>query len=202
VAIAQWNDWNIYTGGKEHKKYQRPRDFIKFDDNNPIEPFKIGYTLHPYQLIGVNWLAYNWHQGRSCILADEMGLGKTVQIIAFCRYLYLKQNLKGPFLVLAPLSTLAHWQRHFSTWWSGVNAVIYHGTEKARKIILRSNGWNVDVPITSHYRQGPKKGKKRGPKKKHLTGNAYYAAKAKKNFYYQDMGKKGGRPRIYNRIEQ
>ena len=74
--------------------------------------------------------------------------------------------------------------------------------EKARKLILRSNGWNVDVPITSHYRQAPKKGKKRGPKKKHLTGNAYYAAKAQKNFYYQDMGKKGGRPRIYNRIEQ
>ena len=72
---------------------------------------------------------------------------------------------------------------------------------KIRKIILRKNGWNVDVPITSHYRQGPKKGKKRGPKK-HLTGNAYYAAKAKKNFYYQDMGAKGGRPRIYNEIKR
>ena len=71
---------------------------------------------------------------------------------------------------------------------------------KIRKILLRKNGWNVDVPITSHYRQGPKK-KKRGPKK-HLTGNAYYAAKAQKNFYYQDMGKKGGRPRIYNKVEQ
>ena len=76
--------------------------------------------------------------------------------------------------------------------------------EKAKKLLLRKNGWNVDVPITSHYRQGPKRGKKRGPKKKHLTGNSYYAAKAAKgpkNFYYQDMGKKGGRPRIYNRIE-
>ena len=73
--------------------------------------------------------------------------------------------------------------------------------EKARKLILRSNGWNVDVPITSHYRQGPKRTRKKY-RKKHLTGNAYYAAKAKKNFYYQDMGKKGGRPRIYNRIEQ
>jgi hypothetical protein len=72
--------------------------------------------------------------------------------------------------------------------------------EKIRKIILRKGGWNVDVPITSHYRQGLKvgrwkvnapaksreklvlnfHGKKRGrPKKKHLTGNAYYAAKAK-----------------------
>ena len=73
--------------------------------------------------------------------------------------------------------------------------------QQIKKIFLRKNGWNVDVPITSHYRQGPKRGRGR-PKKKHLTGNAYYAAKAKKNFYYQDMGKKGGRPRIYNRIEQ
>ena len=60
---------------------------------------------------------------------------------------------------------------------------------KIRKVILRKEGWNVDVPITSHYRQGPKR--KRGrPKKKKLTGNSYYAA----------MGKKGGRPRIYNNV--
>ena len=72
---------------------------------------------------------------------------------------------------------------------------------KIRKILLRKKGWNVDVPITSHYRQGPKRGKKRGPKK-HLTGNAYYAAKAKKNLYYSDMGAKGGRPRIYNEIKR
>ena len=74
--------------------------------------------------------------------------------------------------------------------------------QKIRKIILRKEGWNVDIPITSHYRQGPKRGKRGRPKKKHLTGNAYYAAKAQKNFYYAEMGKKGGRPRIYNRIEQ
>ena len=56
---------------------------------------------------------------------------------------------------------------------------------RIRKILLRKNGWNVDVPITSHYRQGPKQ---RGrPKKKRLTGNSYYAA----------MGKKGGRPKLY-----
>ena len=56
--------------------------------------------------------------------------------------------------------------------------------QQIRKIILRKNGWNVDVPITSHYRQGPKR-KKGRPKK--LTGNSYYAA----------MGKKGGRPKLY-----
>ena len=74
---------------------------------------------------------------------------------------------------------------------------------KVRKVILKKNGWNVDVPITSHYRQGPKRKRKPKYRKKHLTGNAYYAAKAakemkKKNIYYQGMGAKGGRPRIYN----
>ena len=74
--------------------------------------------------------------------------------------------------------------------------------ESVRKVLLSINGWNVDVPITSHYRQGPKRGSKRGKyKKKHLTGNAYYAANAQKNFYYEGMGAKGGRPRIYNKIE-
>jgi len=62
--------------------------------------------------------------------------------------------------------------------------------QKIRKILLRKDGWNVDVPITSHYRQGPKKGRGR-PRKKKLTGNSYYAV----------MGKKGGRPRIYNKIK-
>jgi hypothetical protein len=61
--------------------------------------------------------------------------------------------------------------------------------QRVRKIILRKEGWNVDVPITSHYRQG--RGRKRGrPRKNKLTGNSYYAA----------MGKKGGRPRLYNNV--
>ena len=34
--------------------------------------------------------------------------------------------------------------------------------QRVRKIILRKEGWNVDVPVTSHYRQGPRKGRRRG----------------------------------------
>ena len=61
--------------------------------------------------------------------------------------------------------------------------------QRVRKIILRKNGWNVDVPVTSHYRSG--RGRKRGrPRKKKLTGNSYYAF----------IGKKGGRPRLYNHV--
>ena len=45
--------------------------------------------------------------------------------------------------------------------------------EKVRKLILRANGWNVDVPIslTSTYRKRKKQ--------KGLTGNSYYAARRK-----------------------
>ena len=32
--------------------------------------------------------------------------------------------------------------------------------ERVRKILLRKRGWNVDVPITSHYRQAKKKYRK------------------------------------------
>ena len=77
---------------------------------------------------------------------------------------------------------------------------------RIRKALLRKGGWNVDVPITSHYRQGSRRAsaRKRGKyKRKHLMGNAYYADKARKemkkrNLYYSGMGSKGGRPRIYN----
>ena len=70
--------------------------------------------------------------------------------------------------------------------------------EKVRKRILQGKGWNLDESMRKTYRQRKKRGKY---KKKHLTGNAYYAAKAETNFYYQGMGAKGGRPRIYNKIE-
>ena len=51
----------------------------------------------------------------------------------------------------------------------------------------------------SHYRQGYKRGPYK-KKKKHLTGNSYYAAKRKKDPYYVKMGKLGGRPRMYNHV--
>lgn len=38
----------------------------------------VEYKLRGYQLEGVNWLTWNWHNKRSCILADEMGLGALV----------------------------------------------------------------------------------------------------------------------------
>lgn len=48
-------------------------------------------------------------------MLEQMGLGKTAQSIAV---LYTKYNWghRGPFLVIAPLSTLEHWNREVATW--------------------------------------------------------------------------------------
>ena len=73
--------------------------------------------------------------------------------------------------------------------------------EKVRSRILKANGWNMDESLRKMYRQSSARRKRGRYKKKHLTGNAYYAAKEKKNFYYEGIGKKGGRPRMYNKIE-
>ena len=72
--------------------------------------------------------------------------------------------------------------------------------EKIRRRILEKNGWNVNLSmrVSSPRRRRQMK----NINKKHLTGNSYYAAKAQKNFYYSNMGSKGGRPRIYNKIEE
>ena len=51
--------------------------------------------------------------------------------------------------------------------------------QQVRKIILRKNGWNVDVPVTSHYRTGRGRRGRGRPRKKKLTGNSYYAARSK-----------------------
>lgn len=70
---------------------------------------------------------------RNCILADEMGLGKTIQSITFL-YEILLTGIRGPFLIIAPLSTIANWEREFRTW-TDINVVVYHGSLISRQMI-------------------------------------------------------------------
>ena len=76
--------------------------------------------------------------------------------------------------------------------------------QELEKQLLRKDGWNVDVPALLLIIVKDLNVRKGRPKKKHLTGNAYYAQKAgkemkKRNLYYSGNGSlKGGRPRIYN----
>lgn len=69
------------------------------------------------------------------ILADEMGLGKTVQAVSFLRA--VSEEAPGrPHLVVAPLSTLSHWERELAAWAPDLNVVTLHGNPKARDAIV------------------------------------------------------------------
>lgn len=101
-----------------------PDDWVKLEETRE---YKNGNSLRDYQLEGVNWLMFSWHNHQNCILADEMGLGKTIQSITFLNEVML-YGIKGPFLVVVPLSTLGNWEREFETWTS-INAIVYHGRQ-------------------------------------------------------------------------
>lgn len=70
---------------------------------------------------------------QNCILADEMGLGKTIQSIALLSEMF-DVGVQGPFLIIAPLSTITNWEREFSTW-TDMNAIVYHGSLASRQMI-------------------------------------------------------------------
>ena len=70
-----------------------------------------GGIMKPFQLEGLRWVASLRRLGANGILADEMGLGKTLQTISLFCHLYETEREAGPFLVVAPLSTIANWER-------------------------------------------------------------------------------------------
>jgi chromodomain-helicase-DNA-binding protein 7 len=54
-----------------------------------------------------------------------MGLGKTIQSVAFLNHLHNYEHFRGPFLIIAPLSTLDHWKRSGEEW-TNLNTILYY----------------------------------------------------------------------------
>lgn len=84
---------------------------------------------------------------QNCILADEMGLGKTIQSIALLSEIH-GAGIQGPFLVIAPLSTITNWEREFSTW-TNMNAIVYHGSLASRQMIQQYEMYCKDDKVAS-----------------------------------------------------
>ncbi|KAJ1790193.1 putative DNA helicase ino80, partial [Coemansia sp. RSA 2167] len=105
------------------------------------QPRMLMCELKEYQLKGLNWLANLYEQGINGILADEMGLGKTVQSISLLAYLAEKHNIWGPFMVVAPASTLHNWEQELKRFVPEFKVLPYWGSPKDRKV-LRKSLWN------------------------------------------------------------
>eukprot|EP00053_Salpingoeca_punica_P020189 m.210151 g.210151 ORF g.210151 m.210151 type:complete len:1163 (-) comp17815_c1_seq2:46-3534(-) len=119
----------------------------KFSLANPMlngdeitQPKMFCGELKHYQLKGVAWLANLFHQGINGILADEMGLGKTVQSICTLAHLAETENIWGPFLIVAPLSTLHNWQQEFEKFTPSFKVLPYWGNIRERKVLRKF--WN------------------------------------------------------------
>ncbi|WFD28001.1 Putative DNA helicase ino80 [Malassezia nana] len=104
------------------------------------QPKMLTCTLKPYQLKGLTWLANLYEQGINGILADEMGLGKTVQSISLMAYLAEVHDIWGPFLVIAPASTLHNWQQEITKFVPALKALPYWGNVKDRAVLRKF--WN------------------------------------------------------------
>lgn len=63
-----------------------------------------------------------------------MGLGKTIQTAAYVHLIHSQLHSRGPFLIVAPLSTIPHWQREFAGW-TDLNTIVYHGSYEDRDVI-------------------------------------------------------------------
>lgn len=74
-----------------------------------------------------------------------MGLGKTIQSITFLEEIY-RVGIKGPFLIIAPLSTIANWEREFRTW-TYLNAIVYHGSMVSRQMLQQYEMYFRDAQV-------------------------------------------------------
>ncbi|CAI5724147.1 unnamed protein product [Peronospora effusa] len=111
--------------------------------------FLTGGTLRDYQLEGIRWLCNLFENGLNGILADEMGLGKTIQVIGLLGHLKAL-GVRGPHLIVAPLSTLMNWATEFRKWAPSMPVVIYHGTKQERKD-MRKNELNAKKKTSADF---------------------------------------------------
>ncbi len=106
----------------------------------PVSIPGLAGSLRPYQNAAVRYAL----QSRCCFIADEMGTGKTVQALA-C----IEAAQAYPAVVVTPLVTKTHWERHAAKWVPGRSVRTISGRKKRNdtgRVGLRFNpevicGW-------------------------------------------------------------
>ncbi|ORX92777.1 hypothetical protein K493DRAFT_263097 [Basidiobolus meristosporus CBS 931.73] len=141
--VEEFHQRRLISPARPEKPTPRPPK-SRFGKLEQSPLFKHSHQLRPYQLEGLNWLLFCWFNHQSCIMADEMGLGKTVQSVSFLYEVFRTYNVQGPFLVVAPLSTIPHWEREFKGW-TEMNAIVFHGSATARNLIVDSEFYFKDA---------------------------------------------------------
>ncbi len=122
--------------------------------------------LRPYQLRGLQWMAFLQRLGIGACLADDMGLGKTIQLISL---LLLEREISqkraealggtngeavghgvGPTLLFAPTSVLSNWVREVARFAPNLKTLSHHGTTRLHGQEFRDAVGAADLIITSY----------------------------------------------------
>ncbi|MBC7782586.1 MAG: DEAD/DEAH box helicase, partial [Burkholderiales bacterium] len=119
---------------------------------NTPQPVDFKGELRPYQLRGLQWMAYLDRLGLGACLADDMGLGKTIQFIALLLQERENDTEKkvGPTLLFAPASVIGNWTRELERFGPKLKIRAHHGPDRARGQAFADMANSHDVIITGY----------------------------------------------------
>src|SRR5881628_3039289 len=111
-------------------------------------------SLHPYQKVGVSWLAFASSLRLGVCLADDMGLGKTIQVLGLL-LLHKRRGRGGdpPHLLVAPASLLANWQAEIERFAPSLATLVAHPSAMPARELAQLAGADLgstDLVITTY----------------------------------------------------
>ncbi|XP_076243946.1 lymphocyte-specific helicase [Calliopsis andreniformis] len=136
INSTEKNKMNLSTEEIEMELVRNSENEITKGDSDIEIPKYFNGELREYQREGFQWLKVLYENGINGILADEMGLGKTVQVIALLCHLIEKQQ-DGPYLIIAPLSTIPNWMIEFERFAPHLPVVVFHGNRDERLMLRK-----------------------------------------------------------------
>ncbi|MEL7472274.1 MAG: DEAD/DEAH box helicase, partial [Planctomycetota bacterium] len=116
-------------------------------------------SLRPYQARGLSWMSFLQRFGFGVCLADDMGLGKTIQLLALLQAereearrnaTSQKTGMRGPTLIVAPMSVLGNWQHETRRFCPELNVKIHHGAERLQGDPFVADAILHDVVVTTY----------------------------------------------------
>lgn len=126
----------------EFSNHHKTVDFSHVELENESSLVEVPSTfvgkLKDYQLKGLRWLDNLYSQGINGILADEMGLGKTIQALALLCHISKNLGNYGPFMVIAPATTLFNWYSECKKFCPNLNVLPFWGSKRERKAFRRN----------------------------------------------------------------
>ena len=103
-------------------------------------------VLKDHQIEGLNWLIDLFKCNANGILADQMGLGKTVQSISMLAYMYEVENIRGPHLIVCPLTVTNNWRSEFTKYYPDCKTMLLSARMDERDAHIEAYKSEVAIP--------------------------------------------------------